>query len=110
MAGHSKWSEIRREVTPDLRARLDEIKAEMVAGERLAAIRSSVGLTQVEVASRLDIAQGNVSQLERREDLLVSTLRQYVEALGGSLELAAVFPERRYVITIGGPTETGDQG
>jgi DNA-binding XRE family transcriptional regulator len=59
----------------------------------LAALRQHRGVTQVQLAERLHIAQGNVSQLEHREELYLSTLREYVEALGGRLDIAAVFPE-----------------
>jgi hypothetical protein len=55
----------------------------------------------VDVAGRLGVSQGNVSELERREDLYLSTLREYVEALGGTLELTAVFDDERRAIAIG---------
>jgi len=45
------------------------------------------------VADRLSIAQSNVSRLERRRDMLISTLREVVRALGGELRLSAVFPD-----------------
>ena len=66
----------------------------------LAAIRKELGLTQVDVAGRLGVSQGNVSELERREDLYLSTLREYIEALGGRLELTAVFDEERRPLAI----------
>jgi transcriptional regulator with XRE-family HTH domain len=50
-------------------------------------------LTQEEVAARLQISQSNVSRLERRRDMLVSTLREVVEAFGGELHLVAEFPD-----------------
>lgn len=104
---HRKFSEIRRAVTPERRARIDAIKAGMVAAERLAAIRATIGVTQVELANRLGVSQGNVSEFERRDDLFLSTLRSYVEALGGELEVSAVFPEERFPIKIGGaPDDT----
>jgi DNA-binding XRE family transcriptional regulator len=59
----------------------------------LAELRRRRGVTQVQLADRLGISQGNVSHLERRNELYLSTLRDYVEALGGRLELAAVFPD-----------------
>lgn len=96
-----KFSEIRRPVTPDRRARIDAIKAGMEAAERLADIRSIIGVTQVDLANRLGVSQGNVSELERRDDLFLSTLRGYVEALGGSIEITAVFPEQRIPVELG---------
>lgn len=59
----------------------------------LAELRERHGTTQVEVAARLGMNQGNVSRLERRDDLYLSTLRGYVAALGGELELVARFPD-----------------
>jgi len=49
-------------------------------------------MTQETLAETLDMTQGEVSRLERRTDLYVSTLRRFVEAMGGSLELVARFP------------------
>jgi transcriptional regulator with XRE-family HTH domain len=67
----------------------------------LAAARAAAAKTQVQVSEASGIAQGDVSKLERREDLddvQVSTLRRYVEALGGELELVAVVGGRRIVL------------
>ena len=60
----------------------------------LAELRGSLDLTQEELAARLSISQSNVSRLERRSDLLVSTLREVISALGGRIRLSAVFPDR----------------
>jgi len=54
--------------------------------------------TQVALAERLDIPQTAVSRIERRTDLLLSTMRKYVEALGGRLELRAVFPDGEFIL------------
>ncbi len=59
----------------------------------LAELRGALALTQEELAERLQISQSNVSRLEHRDDLLVSTLRQVVEAMGGELHVEAVFPD-----------------
>jgi transcriptional regulator with XRE-family HTH domain len=64
----------------------------------LAEIRERRGLTQVDVARVMQTSQANVSKLERREELYLSTLRDFVEALGGELELTAVFAEDRIAI------------
>jgi hypothetical protein len=50
-------------------------------------------MTQVALAERLHMAQPSVSRLERQADLYVSTLRRYIEAIGGRLEIHAVFPD-----------------
>ena len=60
----------------------------------LSDLRKARDLTQERMAEALEIGQEGVSRLERRSDLLLSTLRSYVEAMGGSLELVATFPDR----------------
>jgi hypothetical protein len=74
------WIERRREVSRP-------------AGESLAQARVRAGLTQLQMAERLGISQSDVSKLERRADLRVSTLRGYVQALGARLHLALQGPE-----------------
>jgi transcriptional regulator with XRE-family HTH domain len=59
----------------------------------LDALRDAKQLTQVQIAQLLKISQGAVSKVERRTDMFVSTLRNYVRAIGGDLEIRAVFPE-----------------
>jgi len=61
----------------------------------LRALRESLGKTQEELAKLAEVAQSELSRTERREDHLVSTLRRYVEALGGELEIVASFGEKR---------------
>jgi len=60
--------------------------------ESLSQIRKLRRLSQLHVAIRLDTTQSEISKLEHRRDLCVSTLSAYVEALGGSLDLVARFP------------------
>lgn len=63
------------------------------AAMALDALRDRRRLTQVQMAHLLKISQGAVSKVERRSDMFVSTLRNYVRAIGGDLEIRAVFPE-----------------
>jgi transcriptional regulator with XRE-family HTH domain len=56
-------------------------------------VREKRGASQAEVASALEVTQANVSRIEHEEDVYLSTLRGYIEALGGKLELSAVFPD-----------------
>lgn len=67
----------------------------------LAQLRQSRHVTQVQLAETLGISQGNVSRLEARSDVYLSTLRSYVEALGGRLEIAAVFDDERVAVHVG---------
>lgn len=57
-------------------------------------IRKAMNLTQKEVAEKLHIAQDGVSRLEKRSDLMISTLRKYIEAMGGQLNIVAQLPNR----------------
>jgi DNA-binding XRE family transcriptional regulator len=77
---------------------IDARAAELIAEElTLRDIRKALDLTQETVAEALGIKQVNVSQLEKRSDFLLSTLRKYVNAMGGELELVAHFPDRKPV-------------
>jgi transcriptional regulator with XRE-family HTH domain len=85
------WKELKAGVAPETRRR-GEAKAQMfLAGLHLDELRKHVGLTQEQLASRLGTVQPTVSKLERRSDLLVSTLRDVVEAMGGALDVTARF-------------------
>ena len=69
--------------------------AELIAEEMsLRDLRKARQRTQVRVAKELGIKQENVSRIEKRTDLLISTLSGYVEAMGGRLRLVAEFPDR----------------
>ena len=89
-----------------LRERMDELSgahrekiearaADLVAEEMsLQDLRKALKQTQIRVATELGIKQENVSRIEKRADLLISTLNGYVEAMGGRLRLVAEFPDR----------------
>jgi hypothetical protein len=64
----------------------------------LRALRTTIGKTQVEVAGMAKMRQADLSKLERRGDIKLSTLRRYVKAMGGQVELVAVFPNGRRII------------
>lgn len=68
-------------------------------------VRKDLGLTQVELATLAGMSQGDLSRLERRTDHLLSTLQRYVAALGGHLEIAAIFGSRRYPLDLAHPPE-----
>ena len=66
-------------------------KGEPPIGEKLSALRRLAGLTQAELAQRLYIGQTALSKMEQREDILISSLKNYIEALGASLQIDASF-------------------
>ena len=78
---------------PERRRKIEERAAELIAEEMtLRELRKARKLTQVSVARELGISQDAVSRLEQRSDVLLSTLRRTVEAMGGTLSLIAGFP------------------
>src|SRR5258707_9426487 len=91
-----------KELSPSRRKKIEDRGAQLVAEEMsLRELRRAHKLTQERIAEALGIGQDQVSRLEQRSDLLLSTLRSYVEAMGGRLTLMAAFP-RRKPITLAG--------
>ncbi|WP_155768806.1 helix-turn-helix domain-containing protein [Burkholderia diffusa] len=88
-----KFDELRAKMSPAARARADKRAGEMLREIRLAEARQLVGLSQKDVAAALSVNQPAVAKLEKRGDMLVSTAREYVAALGGSLRLVAQLPQ-----------------
>lgn len=86
---------------PNWDANVAEREQAMRDALALAEPRQSRHITQAQLAETLGISQGNVSRLETRSDVYLSTLRSYVEALGGHLEIAAVFNDERWPVTLG---------
>ena len=95
---------------PERRRKIEERAAELIAEEMtLRELRKARKFTQVSVARELGISQDAVSRLEQRSDVLLSTLRRTVEAMGGTLSLIARFPDRPPVELSGiASHETGD--
>ncbi len=91
-----KWSDIKgKGRSAEHLARLDaEVEREVLA-MNLRALRESAGKTQEELAVLVELSQPELSRFEKREDHLLSTLRRYVEALGGTLEVNAVFGDHK---------------
>ncbi len=67
---------------------------------RLAEVRKARELTQVTLARKMHISQPSVAEMERKADMLLSTLRGYIEAMGGELRLVATFPDVPSEVTI----------
>lgn len=91
-----------KELSPERRKKVEARTAALIAEEMtLQELRRARKLTQVRMAKALRISQDGVSRLEKRTDLLLSTLRKSVEAMGGSLSLIAEFPDRDPVVLAG---------
>jgi DNA-binding XRE family transcriptional regulator len=95
-------NDIVRKLSPTRRTKVEARAAQLIAEEMtLRELRHARKLTQVRMAKRLGITQDSVSRLEKRSDLLLSTLRKTVEAMGGNLSLIAEFPDRAPVVLAG---------
>jgi transcriptional regulator with XRE-family HTH domain len=89
-------------LSPAQRKKVEARAAQLIAEEMtLRELRHARKLTQVRMAKALGITQDSVSRLEKRSDLLLSTLRKTVEAMGGNLSLVAEFPDRAPVALSG---------
>jgi transcriptional regulator with XRE-family HTH domain len=100
VTGHRSWTAERRArlADPEVARRAAEAHAELDRREEdyrrtLAQLRNARRLTQAQLAGALGVSQAQVSRVENQADLYLSTLRSYVQAMGGELELRAVFPD-----------------
>jgi DNA-binding XRE family transcriptional regulator len=95
-----KFKELFDRMPAEDRAEVKAWVAQEIEKMPLRALRSARHQTQTEMAELLEMNQGNISKLEQREDMYLSTLRNYVEAMGGKLEIRAVFPDRKVEIDL----------
>jgi transcriptional regulator with XRE-family HTH domain len=89
----TKWRDIRKTLSPEAEERIRKSVEEVPWVMALYQVREARSLTQVNLAKILSVNQGAVSRLEKRTDMYVSTLRSYIQAMGGQLRVTAVFPE-----------------
>lgn len=83
------------EQSESIKVHTEELKAEY---RTLHELRKETGLTQIKVSKILDMPQSNVSRLEKNSDMLLSTLRTYVEAIGGKLNLTVEMPDKKPIV------------
>ena len=91
MAGRQSFAALRARMTPEAQAEAEALRL----GEQmdLAELRRALRLSQDEIAQTLQIGQAAVAKIEKRADMYVSTLRRFIEAMGGELEIVARFPD-----------------
>src|SRR5579859_8041848 len=94
--------EERQQNDPAALAQFEEAHRAMRDALALSKAREDRAITQQDVARTLGVTQANISSSERESDLYLSTLRKYVEALGGHLEIAAAFPEKTVTLALPG--------
>jgi hypothetical protein len=94
------WKSLKRaKLSTEASTRVQASVAKATEELTLKALRRDLALTQAQVGASAAMTQSELSRLEGREDHLTSTLRRYVEALGGKLEVTAVFGKRRVKLT-----------
>ena len=99
MTGHRPFSDLTRDWSPARRKRVKDGTDQLLQEMRLHELRRARELTQLELARKLNVNQPAVAKLEQRADVYVSSLRHYIEAVGGRLKVVAVFPEGEVAIT-----------
>ena len=99
-----KFAELRAQTvrTPEAAAKVEAYKAAMRDVLAIEELRAGRHLTQEQVAQALGVSQANVSQLEHQDNVYLRTLGNYIAALGGHLEVRAVFPDETVVLALPG--------
>jgi transcriptional regulator with XRE-family HTH domain len=94
--------EIKASFSPERRARIEKRSKETIAHiNALQELRKTRNVTQLQMAELLRIAQSGVSRIENRNDVLLSTLKNYIEVLGGHLRITATFPDSEDIEILG---------
>ena len=105
-----KFQNLRDNMSQARRDKVTAMANEMLAEMPMHALRDALQFTQQQLAEELGVKQGSISKMERRPDHLVSTLRRFVEAMGGELELKAHFPTGSVSIAdLGDYNESSDE-
>ncbi|HBG18750.1 MAG TPA: transcriptional regulator [Desulfobulbaceae bacterium] len=84
---------LKEKISPESSARIDERVKIALKEMPLSELRQAKQLTQQQLAERLHVKQASVSKMESQTDMYISTMRKYIEAMGGKLEIIAQFPE-----------------
>jgi DNA-binding XRE family transcriptional regulator len=96
----TKFSELEGKMRPEARAEAQRRAQQLLNEMPLHELRAARQLTQQQLARTLDMSQAAVSQLEQRTDMYLSTLENFVEAMGGHLEMYAVFPDGKVKLNL----------
>lgn len=94
----TSFRKLREKMDPERQERIRKRTEEMLAELPLQELRQARALSQQELAEVLGLNQATISKLERRTDMYLSSLRRFVEAMGGELEISAKFPEGKVLI------------
>jgi transcriptional regulator with XRE-family HTH domain len=92
------FTELQQKMDPEIRADNRQRVRDELQRMALDELRSAKQLTQADMAEMLDVPQSSISRIERRADMYLSTLRNYIHAMGGVLQIQAIFPDGAVVI------------
>jgi predicted transcriptional regulator len=101
------FNELRAKMSPESRARVEARVKEAIRQMPLVELRAAREMTQESLSRELGVPQSNISKMERRTDMYLSTLRSYIEAMGGRLELRATFPDGVVNVELGKSLDNG---
>ncbi len=93
MAGRRSFADLRARMSPEARDKAETEALRLGKEMDLAEVRRALKLSQEEIGQTLQIKQGSVAKIEKRADMYVSTLRRFIEAMGGELEIVARFSD-----------------
>ena len=96
----TKFRTLREKMSQERQERIRKRTEELLAQLPLQELRQARALSQQELAEVLGLNQATVSKLERRTDMYLSSLRRFVEAMGGELEISASFPDGKVRIQL----------
>jgi len=101
---------LQAKMPPEARRRAEAKADAMLRSMSLDELREALDLTQEELARRLRVKQPAVAKLERREDVRLSTLRALIEAMGGQIEVRAIFPQGAVILRQPGESQASAAG
>lgn len=99
MAGRHSFAELRARMKPEARAKAESEALRRGEEMDLAEVHRALKLSQEEIGQTFQIGQGSVAKIAKRADMYVSTLRRFIEAMDGELEIVARFPDHAVKIT-----------
>ena len=88
-----KFSKLRGKMSPESQAKAHEKAQQMLKELPLAELRQAMFFSQEQLAAELHVKQPAVAKMEKKADMYISTLRRFIEAMGGQLDIRAHFPE-----------------
>ncbi|MFT4926176.1 MAG: ribosome-binding protein aMBF1 (putative translation factor) [Phenylobacterium sp.] len=99
MTGRNVFSKLTENISPQRRVAIEAQKTQLREEMELYELRQAIGISQESLAQQLDVKQPAIAKMERRSDLRIQSLRKLIEAMGGSLEIKAHFPQGDVTLT-----------